>query len=90
MNMLALLVRMHSLNLLKVSRGGVVLEKKAMGQGTKPKVPLIIEIDKQNDKKDLEKLEIEIPILQARIQRNYKNLSDLKPSEFEFTHPVLR
>ena len=50
----------------------------------------IIEVDKENDRKDLEKLEIEIPILQARIQRDYKNLSELEPSNFEFTHPTLR
>ena len=69
---------------------GVILEKKAMGEGTDPKTPLIIEVDKENDRKDLEKLEIEIPILQARIQRDYKNLSELEPSNFEFTHPTLR
>ena len=50
-----------------------------MGEGTDPK-HLSIEVDKENDRKDLEKLEIEIPILQARIQRDFKNLSELEPS----------
>ena len=63
-----------------------------MGEGTEPKTPLIIEVDKENDRKDLEKLEIEIPILQARIlTRDFINqLSELEPSNFEFTHPTLR
>ena len=54
------------------------------------KTPLIIEVDKENDRKDLEKLEIEIPILQARIRRDFKNLSELEPSNFEFTPSYIK
>lgn len=61
---------------------GVVLERRAMGEGTKPKAPLVIEIDNQNVKKDLEKLEIEIPILTPRIFREYKNLVNLDVNGF--------
>lgn len=56
---------------------GVVLERRAMGEGTKPKAPLVIEIDEQNDKKDLDSLDIEIPLLTPRIFREYKNLASL-------------
>ncbi len=56
---------------------GVVLERKAMGEGTKPKTPLVVEVDKENEKKDLDALDIEIPVLTPRIYREYKNLSDL-------------
>ena len=56
---------------------GVVLEHKPMGEGTKPKTPLVIEIDKDNDKKDLDTLDIEIPVMTPRIYRDYKNLADL-------------
>ncbi|MBC8264829.1 MAG: type III restriction endonuclease subunit R, partial [Anaerolineales bacterium] len=56
---------------------GVVLERKAMGEGTKPKTPLVVEIDKENEKKDIEALDIEIPVLTPRIYREYKNLADL-------------
>jgi len=56
---------------------GVVLERKAMGEGTKPKTPLVVEIDKENEKKDLDALDIEIPVLTPRIYREYKNLADL-------------
>ena len=61
---------------------GVVLERRAMGEGTKPKAPLVIEIDNQNVKKDLEKLDIEIPILTPRIFREYKNLVNLDVNGF--------
>ena len=44
---------------------GVVLERKPMGEGTQPKTPLVVEIDKENIKKDLEALDIEIPVLYA-------------------------
>ncbi|MEH6575680.1 MAG: DEAD/DEAH box helicase family protein [Amphritea sp.] len=56
---------------------GVELERKAMGEGTKPKTPIIVEVDTENMNKDLDKLEIEIPILTPRIYREYKNLADL-------------
>jgi type III restriction enzyme len=59
---------------------GVILEKKPMGQGTVPKTPIIIEIDNKNVKKDIEELDIEIPILTTRVFREYKNLSLLNPS----------
>lgn len=61
---------------------GVVLERRAMGEGTKAKAPLIIEIDEQNEKKDLEKLDIEIPILTPRVYREYKNLASLDANGF--------
>ena len=56
---------------------GVVLERKAMGEGTGPKSPLVIEIDKDNAKKDLAALEIEIPVLTPRVYREYKSLGHL-------------
>jgi type III restriction enzyme len=56
---------------------GVQLERKAMGEGTKPKTPLVVEIDRENDKKDIDKLDIEIPLLTPRIYREYKTLADL-------------
>ena len=59
---------------------GVVLERKPMGEGTGAKTPLVVEIDKENDKKDIEALDIEIPVLTPRAYREYKNLSDLNAS----------
>jgi type III restriction enzyme len=56
---------------------GVVLEHKPMGIGTQPKAPLVVEIDKENDKKDMEALDIDIPVLTPRVYREYKNLADL-------------
>ena len=61
---------------------GVELEKRGMGQGTAPKSPLVLEVDNQNTKKDIEKLDIEIPVLTPRIVREYKNLSELDVSTF--------
>ncbi len=61
---------------------GVLLEKRLMGAGSKPVSPMVIEVDKENEKKDIEKLDIEIPVMTARIQREYKNLVDLDVSKF--------
>jgi type III restriction enzyme len=62
---------------------GVELEKKKMGEGTEPKAPLVIEVDKENAKKDIEKLDIQIPILTPRIYREYKNISELNTASFK-------
>ena len=63
---------------------GVELERVAMGEGTKPKTPIVVEIDKQNMKKDIGELDIVIPELTPRIYREYKNLSDLDPASLTF------
>jgi len=56
---------------------GVVLERKPMGEGTQAKTPLVVEVDQENEKKDIEALDIEIPVLTPRVYREYKNLGDL-------------
>lgn len=62
---------------------GVMLERKPMGEGTQPKTPLVIEIDTENAKKNIEILDIEIPVLTPRVYREYKNLSDLDAAALE-------
>jgi type III restriction enzyme len=59
---------------------GVVLERKPMGEGTHAKIPLVVEIDNENIKKDMEALDIEIPVLTPRVYREYKNLGTLDVS----------
>jgi len=56
---------------------GVELERRAMGEGTKPKTPIVVEVDNENEQKDIEKLNIEIPVLTPRIVREYKQLEEL-------------
>lgn len=61
---------------------GVILEKKSMGAGSKPIAPAVIEVDKDNPNKDIQKLDIELPVMTPRIQREYKNLANLDVSSF--------
>ena len=71
-----------------IKHEGVELETKKMGEGTEVKGPLLIEVDKENVKKDIQKLDIEIPVLSPRIYREYKNLSELNTSQF--THQKVK
>lgn len=64
---------------------GVILEKKPMGPDTTANAPIVIEIDNENVKKDIDKLDIEIPMLTTRIFREYKNLNLLDPSKLPHT-----
>lgn len=61
---------------------GVELERKPMGAGTAAHAPIIIEVDNENVKKDVDKLNIEIPVLTPRIYREYKRLEDLALDSF--------
>lgn len=63
---------------------GVELERREMGLGTKPKAPLIVEVDNENTNKDIDALDIEIPVLTPRVYREYKNLADLEIGRFSF------
>ena len=65
-----------------IQKEGVELEHKPMGFDTEPKTPIIIEIDQDNPDKDLDTLDIEIPVLTPRIYREYKNLTELNISTF--------
>jgi type III restriction enzyme len=67
---------------------GVELERKAMGEGTRAATPLVVEVDTENAGKDMDALDIEIPVLSPRVYREYKNLADLAPDRWTF-QPVM-
>jgi len=56
---------------------GVELEYAPMGAQSKPKAPIVVEVDRDNEKKDIDRLDIELPVLAPRIYREYKNLQEL-------------
>ncbi len=60
---------------------GVEFERKPMGGGTVPKAPIIIEVDSDNKHKQMEELDIIIPLLTPRIYREFKNLHELNVAE---------
>jgi type III restriction enzyme len=63
-----------------IKNEGVEFERKPMGEGTGPKTPLMIEVDTENDRKNLDALDIALPRLTPRVYREYKNLGDLDVS----------
>ena len=63
---------------------GIELERQPMGGGTKPKTSLVVEVEKENDDKNIGALDIDIPILTRRVYREYKNLADLDVTQFDF------
>ena len=63
---------------------GVEFDKKAMGSDDEDEgshKPILIEVDKDNKKKDIENLDIEIPLLTPRIYRSHDRLGDLDVSK---------
>lgn len=63
---------------------GVVLQQRPMGPDSQPTTPLVIEVDNENAKKDIDALDIEIPVLTPRIYREYKNLNQLHLDKMQY------
>ncbi len=61
---------------------GVEFQYSPMGKGSKGKTPIIVEVDKENPNKDLDKLDIPIPQMSPRIYREFKNLELIDVSKF--------
>jgi type III restriction enzyme len=59
---------------------GVSFEQVPMGDGAKRKDPIIVEVDTDDKEKDLAALDIPLPKLSRRFQREFKDLSDLDPA----------
>jgi len=64
----------------KIEEEGVELERAAMGPTTKPQGGLVIEVDRKNSKKDIDALDMSIPILTPRLFRDYEKLEQLDAS----------
>lgn len=64
---------------------GVEFERKPMGKGKGRADSLVVEVDAENKDKDLEALDIALPKLSRRFNREYKDLADLDPSSFKHT-----
>jgi len=60
---------------------GVELEYRPMGGGAQREESLIVEVDAQNNKKDINALDIAIPRLSRRFSREYKELDSLDPAK---------
>lgn len=61
---------------------GVTFEHVPMGGGVERKDSLIVEVDSQDTSKDMETLDIAIPRLTRRFNREYKDLDGLDPATF--------
>lgn len=66
----------------KIKVEGVELEYAAMGARTPPQSPLLVEVERDNPRKNVAELDIELPVLAPRIYREYKNLAALVPAAF--------
>lgn len=59
---------------------GVSFERVPMGGGAARQDSLIVEVDRENQTKNLDELDIPLPKLTRRFHREFKNLDDLNPA----------
>ncbi len=62
---------------------GVSFEYQPMGGGEKPSNAMLIEVDRDNKKKNLDALDILLPVMSPKIYREYKNLALIDVSQFK-------
>jgi type III restriction enzyme len=60
-----------------IKNEGVELERRPMGTGADPAGPMVIEIDRANPDKDIEALDIELPKLKPRIERQFYRFEEI-------------
>lgn len=60
-----------------IKNEGVELERRPMGEGSAPAGPMVIEVDRTNPDKDLEALDIELPKLKPRIERQFYRFEEI-------------
>ena len=63
---------------------GIEFDQEPMGEGAPPIISLVIEVDNDGGDKDIDALDIEIPILSPRAIREYENLNALDVNQLEF------
>lgn len=66
----------------EIKNEGVELERRSMGPGSEPAGPMVIEVDHADTEKDIEALEIELPRLKPRIERQLKDFEALNVAAF--------
>ena len=69
---------------------GVELGYRSMGESAKGRSPIVVEIDKENKFKDIEKLDIQVPQLTPRLYREYKKLEEISIEKLDFTPVKLK
>lgn len=69
---------------------GVQLEYRPMGGGTKRQDSLVVEVEAKNADKNLDTLDIELPRLTRRFNREYKDLDALDPARLGNTKLKLK
>ncbi|MEI6277796.1 MAG: DEAD/DEAH box helicase family protein [Verrucomicrobiae bacterium] len=61
---------------------GVTFDRVPMGGGSTRHESLVVEVDSENEEKNIDDLDIPLPRLTRRYQREFKNLEALDPSKF--------
>jgi type III restriction enzyme len=69
---------------------GVTFERVPMGGGTERRDSLVVEVESQDSGKDLDALDIQLPKLTRRFNREYKELDALDPAKLDNTRLALK
>lgn len=74
----------------KIRNEGVELEQRPMGPGAGPAGPMVIEVDTADPEKDTAALDIDLPKLKPRIERQFYRFEDIDAAELPKPRKPLR
>jgi len=69
---------------------GVTLEHKPMNKDSDATGPRVVEIDQENLKKDMDSLDIQIPVLSPKLKKEYKRLEELDLKSLDFKPLIMK
>jgi type III restriction enzyme len=69
---------------------GVTLEHKPMNKDSEATGPRVVEIDQENLKKDMDSLDIQIPVLSPKLKKEYKRLEELDLKSLDFKPLIIK
>ena len=69
---------------------GVTLEYKPMNKDSDASGPRVVEIDQENLKKDMDSLDIQIPVLSPKLKKEYKRLEELDLKSLDFKPLIMK
>ncbi|MEK6636537.1 MAG: DEAD/DEAH box helicase family protein [Pseudomonadota bacterium] len=73
-----------------IKNEGVELERRPMGEGSQAAGPMVIEIDRNNPEKDIDSLDIELPKLKPRIERQFYRFEEIDDADMPAPRLPLR
>ena len=67
----------------EIEKEGVKLERVSMGAGSRAQAPTVVAIDRENPDKNIDELEISVPVLSRQLSMDFSKIEELKAEDIQ-------